>query len=505
MNSGSNNFARHLFQQVPVEALIKPWQCWIIFLLFLFLIPYPLFHGLDALVLRQYDDARRGVNAYEMLHNGNLLVTHYDGKPDLWGTKPPLLVWMQAGFMLFLGPGELAVRLPSAIAGLMTCLLLLFISYKYLKNFLFGFIWATVLITFNGYVDFHGTRTGDFDALLTLFMFLYAFFFFLYTDRKNPKYIFITAVFITLAVMTKGIAGLFFLPALYIWAIITRSLKDLLLSRQTWLGLGLFILIVGGYYFSREMIAPGYLKAVSSNELGGRYLQSLEGHHYQLTYYIDLFIYPRLHKWAAFIIPGMIAGFFIKEGFLRKLNLLSIILVISHLLIITFSGTKLPWYDLPEYPFIALMIANFIWAIMVLFWRFYLIFSKRIMMLLPVAFLVLIFYEPIRLTFKEANYLQERPWYLPDHEIAKFLREGVRDRINLDGYVLVHEDYDAQCIFYLDLLRDKEQYVTRKSKEMLTPGNLVIAHQSNVKEYIERHYSYDVLESRAFVKVYRIL
>lgn len=89
--------------------------------------------------------------------------------------------------MLFLGPGELAVRLPSAIAGLITCLLLLFISYKYLKNFLFGFIWAAVLITFNGYVDFHGTRTGDFDALLTLFMFLYAFFFFLYTERKNPR------------------------------------------------------------------------------------------------------------------------------------------------------------------------------------------------------------------------------------------------------------------------------------------------------------------------------
>ena len=493
-----------VWQSIVVEVFAKSWHFWIISIVFLTLIPYPLFHGLDALTLRIYDDARRGVNAYEMLQNGNLLVTHYNGEPDMWGTKPPLLVWLQAGFMIILGPGELAVRLPSAISGLLTFMLLILFSSKYLRNPWFGLIWAVILFTFNGYLDFHGTRTGDFDALLTLFMMLYALFFFIYTERKDKKYLLYTAIFITLSVMTKGVAGLLFLPALVIWAIVTKSVQNILQSRQTWIGLGFFILIVGGYYLSREIMNPGYLRAVSGNELGGRYLQSIEGHNHQFTYYIDQFIYPRLQKWAVFIIPGLLAGFYIKDKVARNLHLFSIFLVVSHLLIITFSGTKLPWYDLPEFPFIALIIANFIWAVVMILDGIALYFRKLFLRLIPLILIVIIFYEPLRLTYNEASYIHERPYYMIDQEIAKFLREGVRGQRDLDGFVLVHEDYDAQCLFYLYLLKDEGQVVVRKTKERLAPGDRVIAHQASVKDFIENHYQAEILESKEFVRVYSI-
>jgi 4-amino-4-deoxy-L-arabinose transferase-like glycosyltransferase len=482
----------------------KRLQWFIIGLLFLLLVPYPLFHGLDALVLRRYDDARRGVNAYEMLHNGNFLVTSYNGQPDMWGTKPPLLVWTQVAFMAVLGPGELAVRLPSAIAGLLTCLLILAFSWKYLKNPWFSLIWAAVLITFNGYVDFHATRTGDFDALLTLFMFLYAFFFFLFTETKHRRFLLLTAIFITLAVMTKAVAGLFFLPALVIWAIIRGALKDILHSKQTWIGLGIFILIVGGYYFSREMMNPGYLRAVSQNEIGGRYLQPIEGHEVQFFYYIDNFFDNRLQKWAVYLIPGMVAGFFLKDRTAKNLHLLGIILVVTHLLIITSAGTKLPWYDLPEFPFIALLISGFIWVIIAFIIQLYETYQKKILLLLPIVFTALIFYEPVRLTFKETNYIQERPWYLPDHEIAIFLREGVRGEKDLNGYILVNNEYDAQCLFYRNILKDNGQLVGKKKEDQLLSGDTVIVYQPGVIEYIENQYTEELLDSMQYVRVYAI-
>jgi 4-amino-4-deoxy-L-arabinose transferase-like glycosyltransferase len=493
-----------IWQPIAVAVSVKSWYFWIITFLFLLLIPYPLFHGLDALTLRIYDDARRGVNAFEMLHNGNFLVTYYNGEPDLWGTKPPLLVWLQTAFMLILGPGELAVRLPSAISSLLTCLVLVLFSVKYLRNPWFGLIWAVILVTFNGYLDFHGTRTGDFDAMLTLFMMLYALCFFIYTENKNPKFLIYTAIFITLAVMTKGVAGLLFMPTLLIWALIIKCSKDIWRSRKTWIGLGIFILIVGGYYISREAMNPGYLRTVSDNELGGRYFQSIEGHSNQAIYYIDHFIYPRLQKWAIFIIPGMLAGFFLKEKMAKNLHLFSIFLIITHLLIISFSGTKLPWYDLPEFPFIALVIANFIWAVALLLLNFVRSFNKSIALFIPLIFILLIFYEPLRKTFKEATTIVELPYNMPDQEIAIFLREGVRESRNLDSSVLVHENYDAQCLFYLYLLKDKGQKVVRKTKEQLAPGDKVIAHQESVKEFIEGHYQTDVLESKKFVRVYSI-
>ena len=43
---------------------------------------FPLFFHLDHMSLRQWDESRRGVNAYEMLNNGNLLVTYFDATAD---------------------------------------------------------------------------------------------------------------------------------------------------------------------------------------------------------------------------------------------------------------------------------------------------------------------------------------------------------------------------------------------------------------------------------------
>jgi 4-amino-4-deoxy-L-arabinose transferase-like glycosyltransferase len=498
------DFSGFLWQKPSIEISVKSWHTYVIIFLFLILVPYPLFHGLDALVLRQYDEARRGVNAYEMMHNGNLLVTHYHGKPDLWGTKPPLLVWSQTVFMMVLGPKELAVRLPSALAGLFTCLLIMFFSLKYIKNPLFGLFWSVVLITINGYVDFHGTRTGDFDALLTLFMFLYSLTFFLFTESKRPGYLLYTAILLTLAVLTKGIAGLLFLPALLIWALVTKSLADVFKNRQTYIGALIFLIIIGGYYLAREMLNPGYLSAVSDNELGGRYLQTIEGHEHQTWYYIEQFQFPRMQKWFVFILPSLLAGFFIREKFARNLHLFSLILIISHFIIITLSSTKLPWYDLPEFPFFALIIANLIWVVSYLLFLLYKRFRKWMLLLIPAAFVVIVFYEPVRLAFKEADYKKERPWYLPDHEVSYFLRDGIQGKMDLDGYILVFEGYDAQCLFYQDLLKDKGQKVIRKTKEQLNPGDRIIAYQANVKQYIEEHYRVDLLEKREYVDVYVI-
>jgi len=63
--------------------------------LFFFAVVYfPLFLHLENLPLRIWDEARLAVSAYEMSHNGNYIVVHFDGKPEMWSTKPPLMIWL---------------------------------------------------------------------------------------------------------------------------------------------------------------------------------------------------------------------------------------------------------------------------------------------------------------------------------------------------------------------------------------------------------------------------
>ena len=142
-------------------------------LLLLFLCYFPLFLHLDTLSLRLWDESRRGVNAIEMATEGNWLVPHFEGHPDNYGTKPPFLVWMQAIGMKIFGVNELAVRLPSALAGVATVLLLWFFAGRVLNRPISGFFAGLILVTSQLYIDKHAAISGDYDALLTLFQTFY--------------------------------------------------------------------------------------------------------------------------------------------------------------------------------------------------------------------------------------------------------------------------------------------------------------------------------------------
>ena len=60
-----------------------------------FLIVWPCVVHLDKQTMRMWDEARFAVHAMEMARNGNWLVQHFDGSPDMWSTKPPLATWLQ--------------------------------------------------------------------------------------------------------------------------------------------------------------------------------------------------------------------------------------------------------------------------------------------------------------------------------------------------------------------------------------------------------------------------
>ena len=88
--------------------------------LFILLAYFPVFLHLEFLPIRVWDESRLANNAYEMFKNGNFLVPHFEGTPDMWNTKPPLMVILQVLCCKVFGIRELSIRLPSAIAGFLT-------------------------------------------------------------------------------------------------------------------------------------------------------------------------------------------------------------------------------------------------------------------------------------------------------------------------------------------------------------------------------------------------
>jgi 4-amino-4-deoxy-L-arabinose transferase-like glycosyltransferase len=62
------------------------------FILLLFLCITSFFLRLSAIPVRIWDESRNAMNAWSMYLNGNPFIPYYEGAPDMWNTKPPLLI-----------------------------------------------------------------------------------------------------------------------------------------------------------------------------------------------------------------------------------------------------------------------------------------------------------------------------------------------------------------------------------------------------------------------------
>ena len=462
----------------------------------------PVFGHLGTLPLRDWDEARLAINAYEMLNNEDYLVTYVNGKPDLWNTKPPLMIWLQVFSMKLIGINETAVRLPSAIAAFLTLLLLMFFSLKYLKDYWFGFISVLLLVTFQGFIGIHSARTGDYDALLAFFTTAYSLAFFLYLEKNKPKYIYLVFLFLTLSVFTKSIAGLLFLPALFVYSLYKWKILLVLKDKHFYFGLFASVILVSAYFFFRESANPGYLNAVWQNELGGRYLNTLEAHHESYWFYFDRLIENKLSGFHLLIPVGLLIGLLNTESLKSRLALFVSLISLIYFIVISQSETKLEWYVVPLYPLLAIIISfglTFIFK-----WVGELKVKGLVYNVLPIAFLFLVFASPYQDILEKTYKPTEPPENIVKYEIGYYLQEAVKGTYDIGDSFLLYKGYNLQLKFYLNILNDKGIDIAFKNWEKLENGDHVIAYQDEIKDYIKAHYEFSILNTDNNVVIYNI-
>lgn len=309
-------------------------------------------YRLDGVPMYLWDESRQANNALEMLESGNLWYTTYDGQPDFWNTKPHLLILLQCVCMKLWGPGLLALRLPSALAG---CLVL-WIGFRFLQKrsgFTYAAAWIAVMLGSGGFNTYHVVRTGDYDALLTLFIFLTTLSWLKYLeDQTQTKSLRFAAIWFTAALLTKGIAAALWLPCWFVMGFAVKpymQFKSVELIKASLIP----ILAVIFYYGLHEWLTPGYLHAVFENELSGRYLQSNEGHGSQWYYYAEV-IWS--HYFKGFIVLMVIAGVMVKSYGGRLLYSRMLAGILLFLIIISVSATRIYWYVAPAIPLMALLV-----------------------------------------------------------------------------------------------------------------------------------------------------
>lgn len=327
------------------------------------------FWQLDKPVVREWDEAGYGINAWEMLQNGNPIVVTFQNKPDLYNSKPPLGLWLMAGSIQIFGFNTFGLRFASAFISFLLVLFIFQSIYKTFQNLFWAWCSALVLLGSIGFTGWHEARSGDFDAMVAAFIFCYVWYFIKGLYEKSGKYIFLSAVFLSIACLTKGVYGLIAIPvpALLSYMLIRNMLNEKKLPwlyTQAWFyaGMILFLLSFFGYYFYREHLHPGYLQAVLQNEVGERLLLETNIHKEPIPFYYATFKLL-VYRFQPFILllPFAIYGI-IKLPREKEFYYLKGILLasLSVWLIISFSKTKLVWYDGSLYPLLAVIIGWFL-------------------------------------------------------------------------------------------------------------------------------------------------
>ena len=488
------------------NLFFRGWHSGLFLVLFFILLYFPIFLNLDVLPLRAWDESRYAVNAYEMYRGGDWLVVKYDGHPDLWAVKPPLLIWTQAILFHVMGPGDLAVRLPSAISAFLLGLVLLWHSWRCLGRPWLALFAVLILFTSDGILHMHGTRGGTQDMPLAFFMCASLLVLHHWTIQGNKGQVLGAFLLLTLEVLTKSIQALFFLPGIAIFLIIQRKTPQFLRERATWIGSGILIILVLAYYLAREHASPGYLAAVWHNELWGRYTSPLEGHDHPWDHNISLLIQRDLHEWHLLVPVGVVLGLIHSDPRVRSLTTIITLSVCSYLLIIIGSSTKLPWYNVPVLPLLALLASIPLYSIMtwVMRWR-PLTMDLRTIAPIPYLFVFLLFSSSWGAVV-ERNYLaQETLEEVDGYFLSQHLKDVLLDRRPLGADVIVRTDVDQHLNLYIHMLNDRGHSLHLREVDQLEPGQRVLTDEWPVHGTIMGSYEYEVLMSDRHLRIFGIL
>lgn len=188
------------------------------------LVGYQLFGRLGDMYIVDYDEARHGVNAFEMIRSGDYVVSTYQGQPDLWNLKPPLSSWLIAlGYRLF-GEGALGLRFFSALAALLAACALAWWAYTR-EGPLAGLLVLLAVAANATLVGLHFARYGDADSQYQLFFTLSMLC--LLCGGQDVRWLYAGAACFGLAFLEKGLHA-FNIPAIYLLALLcTGGLRKL--------------------------------------------------------------------------------------------------------------------------------------------------------------------------------------------------------------------------------------------------------------------------------------
>ena len=478
--------------------------CWVFVLIILTY--FTLFHKLGEAPIYIWDEATYANNSIDMaFEQQNIFIVQHLNNEDLYNTKPPFVIWMQAISIKLFGINEFAVRIPSALFSTFTIFLVFFFCKKHFKSINIAFISSVVLLSSEGYVVWHVARSGDLDAILVFWLTLGLFTFIdliILRPKNTTKHYVVLSAAIVFGFLTKGIAAYFFIPFMFIISLFNSN-RQVFKDKALYYSIFIVLFLCLGYYWIRELYGPGYLDLVFGSEIL-RFNKEVMSWHVQPFnyYYLNL---KNKHFTSFFkLIPVLfIAPFFLKST-KKKSAFYLLFVVTGFFLLISYPPTKLGWYDAPMFPILSVLIGLTFFELMSLIFKKIGLknsLSKSIIVLMALLFL----YDPYTNVLKSFEYNDNNIYSMNfDGAFLKYLNSKKAPINKLVVFKKEKEiEHFDQVLFYIRRYNIENQFQIKLSSSLnFEKGDLVMC--SKNKQEVSQKYNVETVEVWKQGVVYKI-
>jgi hypothetical protein len=171
-----------------------------------------------------------------------------------------------------------------------------------------------------------------------------------------------------------------------------------------------------------------------------------------------------------------------------------------YLLLITSSITKLEWYDMPLYPYLAVIAA----------YPLYLLFATNFLAKQPIGskqlilVIALVFTYPYYAMFSksQANTMSNGEKTLEANE--RYLFKAGTEGKNVNGLNVYYSSYNGSLLFYKYKLGLKRQQINLITNAAFHTNDLVLCCNDSLKKQLDLHYNYEVIDTYNEAEVMKI-
>lgn len=301
------------------------------------------------------DEAKNSECAREMLERGDYVVPTFNY--ELRTDKPPLhYYFMMMGYSIF-GSNEFGARFFSSIFGVLTILITFFYTRKFL-GYRQGLLTVIILLSsLHFLMEFHLAVP---DPYLIFFLTLAYFSFFDYYRYRKKISLLILYLAVGLGTLAKGPVAIALPGMVFFVFLILRKGKQWTLIKSykpLWGALLVLAINLPWYYMVGVETDWEWIRGFFLEHNINRFVDTKHGHG-GLFIITPVYVFVGMLPFAVFMIQAMIRNskIFRNDDF-TTYSFLTAILII---LFFTISGTKLPNYTIPAYPFLAALTAYFL-------------------------------------------------------------------------------------------------------------------------------------------------